>query len=370
MTGLEQVPADEAGQIKGIVDLTRAQLKRRYTDKGAAVLRGVHAKGHGCATATFKVAEALEEKYRVGVFAQPGRVYEALIRFSNASVDLSADSKRNETGAIEHGSRGMAVKLLGVEGSALMPTAGPLIQDFLMVNQPVFAFANVVDYLALSEVLQKNNDDARPFFARLQDPDPGVKQRAGATAQIIGRIRSPVSPPAFQPPPLSPLDNRYFSGAPFLFGESRAMKFSAKPVSPRPGSPADVSDPDYLRKTLHERLAGADAGDVVFEFQVQVRDAGSLAGKLDPDIENATFEWKEADHPFVTIATLTIPRQQVDTPELQARCEGLVFSPWHGIVEHRPLGGINRLRRAVYEASAITRGAAAPGCDAPPARGG
>ena len=373
MTTLEQVPPGEDGDIKRIVELTNAQLKRRYTDKGTDVLRGVHTKGHGCVAATFTVEESLEDKYRVGVFAQPGRAYEAVIRFSNASVDLSPDSELEHTKAIKHGSRGMAVKLMGVAGSPLMPTDGPLTQDFLMVNQPVFAFANVEDYLALSDVLQKNNDDAKLFFTRIGDTNPDISRRAKATAGIVGQITSPISPPAFQPPPLSPLDNRYFSGSAFLFGEGRAMKFAAEPVSPKPGSPSDVSDRDYLRKALHERLTGAAAGDAVFKFQIQIRGADSLAGKLDPEIENASTLWKEEDHAFVTVATIRIPRQEVDTAELQARCERLVFSPWHGIAEHRPLGGINRLRRAVYEASAVARGASPGGCPAgrsPPASTG
>ncbi|MEK1942330.1 MAG: hypothetical protein AAAB16_18325, partial [Pseudomonas sp.] len=31
------------------------------------------------------------------------------------------------------------------------------------------------------------------------------------------------------------------------------------------------------------------------------------------------------------------------------------FNPWHALPEHRPLGGINRLRKAVYEAVSAYR---------------
>ena len=138
------------------------------------------------------------------------------------------------------------------------------------------------------------------------------------------------------------------------------MKFSAKPVAPASGSPsADAisTDANYLRTGLRNRLTrdGDDIDDVVFEFQVQVRDANSLAGKIDTDIENVCTEWKESDHPFVTVATITIPPQDIDLPERKALCEDLVFSPWNGLVEHRPIGGINRLRREVYLASSNLR---------------
>ena len=66
--------------------------------------------------------------------------------------------------ARKHGSRGMAIKLRGVEGTSLLESVGPLTQDFLMVNSPVFTFANVEDYNALSEILLKDNDDPGRFF--------------------------------------------------------------------------------------------------------------------------------------------------------------------------------------------------------------
>ncbi len=35
----------------------------------------------------------------------------------------------------------------------------------------------------------------------------------------------------------------------------------------------------------------------------------------------------------------------------------MAFSPWNALAEHRPLGGINRLRQAVYLASQAKRAA-------------
>lgn len=99
-------------------------------------------------------------------------------------------------------------------------------------------------------------------------------------------------------------------------------------------------------------MSDQSAGDVVFQFDVQIRAADSI--DPDVDIENASHAWP-VTFPFVPVATLTIPLQEFDSPELQVRCERLVFSPWHCLEAHRPLGGINRLRRAVYEASAKFR---------------
>ena len=90
---------------------------------------------------------------------------------------------------------------------------------------------------------------------------------------------------------------------------------------------------------------------MVFAFEIQVRTAADLARTIATDIEDASVEWNPETHPFEQVATITIAPQQFETAEREALGESLFFTPWHGLVEHRPLGGINRLRRAVYEAS-------------------
>jgi hypothetical protein len=66
-------------------------------------------------------------------------------------------------------------------------------------------------------------------------------------------------------------------------------------------------------------------------------------------IEDPTIIWDETAAPFVPVASITIPPQKFDTPEQEAFCENLSFTPWHCIDAHRPLGGLNRVRRVVYE---------------------
>ena len=57
----------------------------------------------------------------------------------------------------------------------------------------------------------------------------------------------------------------------------------------------------------------------------------------------------------IEVATIRIPRQTFDGAARQAFCENLSFTPWHSLPEHRPLGGINRVRRAVYLAVSTLR---------------
>ena len=100
-----------------------------------------------------------------------------------------------------------------------------------------------------------------------------------------------------------------------------------------------------LKNTLDATTGKA----VVFDFQVQLRTGDSLP------IEDVTTEWSPDVPPLQTVGTLTIEPQDFDTEDRIKQCEKLVFNPWHGLVEHQPLGGINRLRLGVYAASAKYR---------------
>lgn len=81
-----------------------------------------------------------------------------------------------------------------------------------------------------------------------------------------------------------------------------------------------------------------------FEFLVQVQ--------TDPTampVEDPTIPWDEKVSPYRRIGTIQIAPQTFDTPGQMSDCENLSFSPWHTLDEHRPLGGINRVRKLVYD---------------------
>ena len=67
------------------------------------------------------------------------------------------------------------------------------------------------------------------------------------------------------------------------------------------------------------------------------------------DVEDSMTEWKEALAPFYQVATIRIPQQVFDTSDQNEFCEGLSFSPWHALPEHKPLGVVNRLRKVIYD---------------------
>jgi len=99
---------------------------------------------------------------------------------------------------------------------------------------------------------------------------------------------------------------------------------------------------DYLRAALASQL---ETGDTGAQFTL------CIIPQVDPaddPVENPMVPWKSAP---IAVATITIRPQAFDTPERMKEGEDLSFDPWHALAEHRPLGGINRARRAVYAAS-------------------
>jgi hypothetical protein len=99
---------------------------------------------------------------------------------------------------------------------------------------------------------------------------------------------------------------------------------------------------EQTSRNSERHLAGTSAS---FDLMVQLRTR--------PDampIEDPTVIWDKGAAPFVPVASITTPEQSFDSPEQNAFCENLSFTPWHCIDAHRPLGGINRVRRVVYEA--------------------
>jgi hypothetical protein len=66
-------------------------------------------------------------------------------------------------------------------------------------------------------------------------------------------------------------------------------------------------------------------------------------------VEDASVEWDEKTAPWHDIATIRFPSQEAFSNERRIWWEEkAALSPWDGIVDHKPLGSINRLRKRVY----------------------
>jgi hypothetical protein len=349
LTTFERVLPGEASAIRTVARIAASTVIKNYSNvrklhPAAKAMRDQHAKSHACLRARFVVNDNLPAGFETGVF-KPKQTYDALVRFSNALGTRESDHRPD--------GRGMAIKLLNVKGQSILSTLVPDRpsgqQDFLMTNHPVFFCKGVADYLE--------------FMETTFSPGDTLSARLPVQARIIGfffpwRIRQGIT---FSATALhrikSPLHATYHSMTPYLFGGDKVVRYKATPVRiPRAVFPALAqSRPESsLHDTLVAELDPAQHNpgeeEAVFEFSVQVRDAA----KPD-DVEDASRLWKQPRDQTISLGRIEIPFQSFDRPDQITTCEDLSFNPWNSLPEHRPLGGLNRMRLAVYLASMQVR---------------
>lgn len=115
------------------------------------------------------------------------------------------------------------------------------------------------------------------------------------------------------------------------------------PAYTLPGS--RIRLPNFLRQALSDpATARLTVVPACFVLQIQRQNANRYM-----PIEDTSIEWQTSDARLETVARINVPAQDFDTPRQNLTCDNLSFNPWHGIAAHRPIGGINRLRKAVYE---------------------
>ena len=91
----------------------------------------------------------------------------------------------------------------------------------------------------------------------------------------------------------------------------------------------------------------------MFELQIQ-----GFVDEARTPIEDPTVAWDDAVSPPLAVARLTLPVQDLSSPEARARHDGiekLSFDPWHAPEAFRPLGDINRARSPAYRESTAER---------------
>jgi catalase len=265
-------------------------------------------------------------------------VYDALVRFSNARGEVLGDLSKDQ--------RGIAIRLKTDPAASLSPNDDSNIQDFLMTNTPISFARNPVQFIEVGEILLGGIGGVVPRLV--------AKYGFREARRILGVFLAPVV--SFKPFQM----NEYWSRTSYQFGNTQ-VRFLIRPSA---GSKMLTSSQQlfgvlrsllqggqqkdhYLREKLREALREAD---VRFDFCIQL----FVDGKRTP-IEEAYIEWKESDSPPIAIATLIIPKQDLDS-QLQQEMEDMAFNPWN-TNEFTPLGLINLARKDVYDASASHRGA-------------
>jgi hypothetical protein len=323
----------------------------------ATYRRDVHAKAHGCVNATFRVNDNLPERFKWGVFAQPGQQYKAVIRFSSGKPQLNSDGVPD--------ARGFAMKLLNVPGKKLLDfETEDQTQDFIMINSKVFFIRTIEEYAAFSSALGQGSGAVVKYFF------PSLNPATWHAHEFV------LANDSFKQRPESLLTEQYYSLSAYKLGPRENVKYSVRPcANNQPLRPAYAWTPnvftrawkslelpfaalsatsmdgpeyfDYLREELDNQVKH---GGACFEFMVQPQ----IPEKNMP-IEDATVEWDEQASPFIPVATITLDAMPGETADHNETCESLSFNPWHALPEHQPVGVMNRVRKALYQSMGLYR---------------
>ncbi|MBL7261183.1 peroxidase family protein [Paractinoplanes lichenicola] len=293
------------------VQIMRTQLKN--SRGGKPIVAGFQAKGtYAVDDAELRFRDDLPPELRAG-FAQPGAVYRTAVRFSNAEGRILDDREPD------------------LRGVALRVAAGPSEQhDLLMTNAPV---SHARDARQFAEFALATAGGGLGRYLGLA----GLPMKLGLaeTLRIVRNVlegRRRIGSVATE---------TYWSRIPITWGDELAVQYLLRPL---PGeAPPKPDGPDFLTAEMGERLR---RGDVRFELCVQ-----RFRSPQETPIEDAAVDWRSPQAPPEAVATLTIRTGSCDNPVVHA----MRFNPWNTTDDFRPLGNLNRVRKAAYDASAAHR---------------
>ncbi len=306
-----RIPGEER-VVEELIEEMLTMSRRR--DGAGPPMRGAHPKQTGCLEAEFTVSDSIPAALRVGLFARPG-TYKALLRYSNTAPRVQPDRVTDV--------RGVAIKVMDIcaGGRSLL---GDDDQDFLLSSAPALATCDIRDFLALTRA-DLHSHLLWYFF------DPRKRN--------LWKLGVPLSAPSQSF--ASPADYRYWSVSAYLLGGGQAVKYAVVPRHPQAISRSDRRADNHLHEDLERQLRGHA---LTMDFLVQ--------RQLDADampIEDLSVRWDERRSPFIKVATIRAPRQELGAA-LRERADRASFNAWRCLPEHRPLGSVNRARRHIYEA--------------------
>ena len=279
--------------------------------------RPVFVRTHGVAYGRFEIVPGLEERLRVGLFAQRA-AYPAWVRFSSDPFGMP-DYKSTV---------GIGIKLFHVEGEKVLPPDEHAVTaDFLLQNMDVFFVDNAHDMCAFTKASLTSSAAA----------DAWLKDHP-TTQQILDEMEKVVP---------TVLGTDLWSVIPFHLGENHFCKYKLEPALIPDGPAPDYDDPNYLHADLAARLKG---GEARFHFMVQLQ----TNPKTMP-LDKATVRWSEKTSPPIHVATLILPAQDITARSQTEYGEALSFNPWRTLKAHEPVGSIAEARKIVYRASATLR---------------
>ena len=241
ITKFENVPADEDRLIKDMEVILQEKMSKDYS--AGQTKRDAHPKSLACLQAEFIVESDIPAELKVGIFEFP-QTYSAWVRISSASGKIQSDKVKDL--------RGFAIKIMGVEGERVQRQNGEKeTQDFILLSYPIMPLGTVK--LFHDAVYYSTEWSPIVFLSRLV---------LSGNFHIINELRKALQNQT------SPLDIRYWSTTPYMFGTDNVVKYSIVPTSRMKSAlPLTLTD-DYLTGNMEKHLTAHEAS---FDFMVQVQ---------------------------------------------------------------------------------------------------
>ncbi|MFD1875522.1 catalase family protein [Hymenobacter bucti] len=328
---VEQIPAEEPETIAKIGQMM-VQMAEQVRAQHGKVMRATHAKATGLLKGELVVADDLPPELAQGMFAQPGRRYDVLARYSQGPSNPVTDKAS--------GQRGMALKVLGVAGPHVAGGRETSTQDWVLAPDPAFINATAAGFLTNFRFGASNTPRLpEAAIVGLSYAARGVEAALETVGLSVGTLK------LIGREPLHPIGHAYYSQTPSRYGDyiAKVAAFPTPETLAILGNPHldQGQDDNAFRTAMSQFFAQHGAS---FELRVQL--CTDLAAM---PVEDASVEWPEAQSPYRTVARLTFPPQaSFSEARFQYFEQRLSFNPLHALEAHRPLGGIQRARGAVY----------------------
>jgi hypothetical protein len=349
---VEREEPDFERTLQTVLDSMKQHMRGSLQSEGIGrVVRDAHAKGYGLARGEFEILSGMPNEYAQGIYAKPGR-HEAMIRFSNGTNHVGSD---RFLGPIV----GIGLKIFGVEGKTLLedePDSHTF--DYALIDNPVF-FANTLKHYVFIQSLFANIGTAPPA-----DLSPEEKQAAihrFLYNWVTGKGTLPPEEWAWeelgaflqlaQVKYVNLLLSTYWTMGSVRHGDYVAKVRVAPVQSFADGVVQRALDPAATEQVFRPALV-AELRERPYEFDVQVQLSTDLVRM---PVEKTTVRWPESLSPYVTVAKLRLPQQDVGGEDNFERMDKTSMSPWRVTEQHRPLGSIMRARKEVYRQSSILR---------------
>ena len=293
-------------------------------------VRVSHAKAHGLVRGELRVLPDLPPELAQGLFATP-KTYPAIVRLAHVPGELLDDRKVSTP-------RGLAIKILEVDGEMLPANAGARTQDWVLDTGKYFIAGDATKFLA--EITA--TDASLPLPEAVKGAVSAVSHATNKALNAVGLNSANLD--FFGHPKLNPLTESYYSQAAIRYGDYIAkLAFIPDTAALRDfaNRELDLEDENGLRTAVVRWFREHAA-----EFTIAVQ----LCTDLDRmPVEHAGVEWPEDESPYRPVGRLVLPPQDAYSQELQNLVEGLSFCPAHSLAAHRPLGSIMRARMHAYE---------------------